>query len=374
MTYRRSILMILGGLAVLLIAGTTATAGSNLENAAVTEQSMMGSLAATVKKVGAEGRGAWVAYDVAASPEVSSVCCAGGRCELDAATDPSLYIETDGAPAGEATVFLHVLRGEVDDVQAFTADCRVDAAGLPVHQLRGVDAAASVEYLGDWTERTGRADAVMALALHEEEAADRRLDALLDREQPQDLRQAALRWLSIARGEHGFEALVGLLRGEEPEPLRGDAVFSLGLSDVEGAELELLDLLQDDETPAAMRARLTGAYAQQAGGRAVQVLDGLVRDDPSAEVKAAAIFALGRIDAEPARALLTDLAASSSDPEVRRRASGALLGRPVGSNGEVIPMGLEWTEGRAGTHRRDGLPSREDLPAALQEYLERADG
>jgi hypothetical protein len=102
-------------------------------------------------------------------------------------------------------------------------DCNIDAGGLQVFWLTGVNAAQSVALLEslmpttDFREDRRMVDnAISAIALHKDPAADAALDRNVVASKPEQVRRQAAFWLGNARGQHGYQTLTAFAaRGYE---------------------------------------------------------------------------------------------------------------------------------------------------------------
>jgi HEAT repeat protein len=109
-------------------------------------------------------------------------------------------------------------------------DCNIDAGGLQVFWLTGVNAAQSVALLEslmpttDFREDRRMVDnALSAIALHKDPAADAALDRNVAASKPEQVRRQAAFWLGNARGQHGIRP-DRLLREDTSEAVRDHVV------------------------------------------------------------------------------------------------------------------------------------------------------
>ncbi len=256
-----------------LAAGATAQQ-PRLANARLETRSAAAGLERALSAIEREQKGAaWVGYAVPVIPGEHDLCCFNsyadyrhdsrccGGCRLEERGSMVMGQVSDCGRLEAAPEFFALLRieqGRVEKVRAFSANCALDAGGLPLYWLTDVRPAESVALLASLVE-SGRGDlsgqAIAALAMHADPDA-----------------QAAL--IRVARG-HGNTAV------------RGEALFWL---------------------------------AQKAGDKVAGVISEAIERDPDTELKKKAVFALSEMPDDQGVPLLIGLVQNNRNPVVRKEA------------------------------------------------------
>jgi hypothetical protein len=178
----------------------------------------------------------WIGYAVPAVPGESN-------CEADRPArvylegrpkKPEVRLEpTEGTRV--MTVLLRAEAGRIQRIRQFSADCELDAGGLPVSWLTGVTAAQSVAALENLVEDGAESperlsqSALTAIALHRDPAAQVAVENLASARYPIAVRKRAAFWLAVSRGTPGFEALRRMVAAEADSRFRRELVFPLSL-------------------------------------------------------------------------------------------------------------------------------------------------
>jgi HEAT repeat protein len=163
-----------------------------------------------------------------------------------------------------------------------------------------------------------REQALPALALHGDGAADTALAEFVKPGQPRDLRRDAAFWMGAARGDAGAAVVERLARDEADDDFREHLTFVLTLIGDRGID-PLIALAKRDSSP-KVRGQALFWLGQKAGQRAVAALEGAVVDDPDREVRKKAVFALSQLPKDQGVPKLIGLARTHRDPEVRKQA------------------------------------------------------
>jgi hypothetical protein len=244
---------------------------------------------------------------------------------------PSWVNVTDGEGRGSrrVLVFYRVESGRTTRLRLFSADCTVDAGGMPVVWLDGVSPAESVAHLeklfaeaGDHehdSDRPSRERVLMAIALHDDPAADAALERFASPSQPVTVRKKAAFWLGDARGRRGLVVLRKMASADPDEEVRKSVTFALSVSPVEEAVDTLIGMARSDAS-SRVRGQALFWLAHKAGRRAADAITDAIRDDPETEVKRRAVFALSQLPADQSVTELIRVARTNRNPEVRKQA------------------------------------------------------
>ena len=220
----------------------------------------------------------------------------------------------------------------VQRIRIFSPDCELDAGGLTIQWLDGVNGADSVKLLATFVSRADlKSDrltdsAISAIAMHKDEAADAALERLGAKDNPEFVRKKVTFWMGNARGRRGFEAVKKIARDDPSEEVRKSAMFGLSQSGDEQSVPELVRFARQDESP-KVRGEAIFWLAQKAGQRAAAEITASIENDPDTDVKKRAVFALsqlpeGRRDPAPDQG-------REDQSESRRAQAGDVLARAV---------------------------------------------
>jgi HEAT repeat protein len=251
-----------------------------------------------------------------------------GRCILDDDGEIRQSYGTDGNT--ERIALLVRSEGTRLTRVAFTDErCTVDAGSRTVYWLSSVAPAQSVGLIAGIIRdaqqtasdagRKGdrRGQAIAAVALHGDPAADTALADFVGAGQPRPLRKDAAFWLGAARGPAGAAVVDRLARTDSDDDFRKHLAFVLTLND--GGIDTLLELARRDPSP-QVRGQALFWLGQKAGQRAVAALEGAVTDDPDRDVRKKAVFALSQLPKDEGVPRLITVARTHRDPEVRKQA------------------------------------------------------
>lgn len=328
---------------VAVLAGAVPSVAQSQIDHAKIERQPAGNLAATVARLTKQPGPAWIAYAVAAQRPGANACCGDWSagccrsCQLEtgrqtdrttAGTEPAsgAPILLEGDP--QVTILLRVADGAIGKVRAFSSACRLDAGGLPVHWLEGVQMAESVallETLADAPddERGGRQTsdgALLAISMHGDPSADRALGRLMQPGRAERIRKQAAFWAAQARGRAGFDLVrTALNQADAEDRFRRHAVFALSQSREPDATAALIALAREDRS-SQVRAEALFWLAQKAGARAASAISDAIANDPDTKVKERAVFALSQLPDGQGVPRLIEVARTNTNPAVRRRA------------------------------------------------------
>jgi hypothetical protein len=304
--------------ALLLMASALALAAQPklLVNAQVDTRSAEAGLEPAFRALlAAQPQPAWIGYSVPA------VRAWGLGCEYvrDGGSTASGIVHLE--PPDHMLVLMRIEAGAVERVRALSADCEVDAGGIPVHWLNDVQPAQSVALLESLAAKNG--NAVFAIAMHADPAADAALERFLASSQPQYVRLRAVGHLGSTRGRHGLEVLRRVIDNDPDLRVRERAVGSLaGSREPEAADL-LLQIAKTGQEP-RLRAQAVSGLGRKSGRETVATLRAIAEADPDKTVRRRALNSLESMpDGEGIPALI-EIAKNSKEAETRKEAMSAL--------------------------------------------------
>jgi HEAT repeat protein len=228
-------------------------------------------------------------------------------------------------------VLYRVEAGRVQKIRTFSPECELDAGGLPVIWLTGVQPGESVAWLSTFVRAEGaRAEgesgddhlgnsALTAIAFHEDNSAERALEGFAANGQPGRVREHAAFWLGAARGRQGYEALTRLVRDDPDEHFREKAVFALYVSKEPEAVDAIIGVAHHDSSP-HVRGQALFWLAQKAGKKAEATITEAIEKDPETDVKKRAVFALSQLPKDEGVPLLIQVAKTNTNGVVRKQA------------------------------------------------------
>ncbi len=202
----------------------------SVTNARFESRAFSGNLATQIRARAAT----WFGYSIQTMPGDHSNCCwnqgvpCGWRPEALAAG--SVHLEA----SPEIDVLFRVENDNVEKMEVYSADCPLEAGGLPFIWIRGVPAKASLAYLRSFVSASA-ADhvlnsAMLAISMHADAQADGILEQLARPAESQRIREQAIFWMGVNRGARGVAGLKEILEKEASEQIRVKAVFALSIS------------------------------------------------------------------------------------------------------------------------------------------------
>lgn len=288
----------------------------------------------------------WIGYRIPASARERTMCCfdsgegvttSGNRCCIGCKPESEKGNSFNGTvsdcsppePLPYAFVFLRAEEKQVTKIRVYSADCPLDFANLPLYWLEDVKPEQSVELLAGMvaTEDSGSTNrhqypgrqAVMAIALHDNPAADAALEKMLQPGQRPSLRENVAFWLGVERGKKGLELLRKYLRDDPDDRVREKGTFAFSQSKEPEALKDLIDMARHDQSP-RVRSQAIFWLAQKGSKKAAEQITDAIENDPETEVKKKAVFALSQMhDADAVPRLIT-LAKSNKNAVVRKQA------------------------------------------------------
>ncbi len=275
---------------------------------------------------------AWVAYTVPMVGGRRKLCCGDtwtsnqrrgdGICSLERSGGCSVHRDGDAEADGELRVLLRFHDRRPTEIRAFSADCRLDAGGLPVYTWEGVEPRQSLDLLFA-RARAGNEEvaegALVAVAHHGVADVDAMLGQLARGELVPRLEEEAIFWLAEARGAGGFEVLDRLRQEIRDTDLLEHVAFALHLSEAPGALSSLIDMARANPR-GEVRGTALFWLSQQAGELAAATIAEASEEDPDLEVKERAIFALSQLPPDRGIPLLIRYARTHDSREIRKQA------------------------------------------------------
>jgi HEAT repeat protein len=273
--------------------------------------------------IAAQSSPAWIGYAVPVVPGERQICGWDNNHR-----EPSRQMSLEGPTS--LFVLYRVERNEIGKVRISTPDCRIDAGGLQVTWLTGVNPEQSVRYLQaiatsapDAAAKARdrfRDSAVSAIALHNHSAADTALDTIAAPNQPENLRRKAVFWLGVARGRRGYEKLVDILRSDPSDKVREHAIFAMTQSKEPQAIPTIIRVAKEDKS-ARVRGQALFWLAQSAQKQlASEAITNAIENDPDTEVKRKAVFALSQLPNGEGVTKLIEVAKNNRNAAVRKQA------------------------------------------------------
>jgi hypothetical protein len=312
-----------------------------VENARLETRALSGPLADELKNWATRSsQPQWIGYTVPQVAGNREVCCnyngswnqGCGTCRLEDgdrgvnvnSSDASVKLE---APR-ELAILFRAENSKITKIRLVSAECTVDAGGLPFVWLTGAKPAESVALLSGYVHdedferhgdnRPGR-EALTAIALHADDSADRALESFVRPEEREELRKQAAFWLGEARGKAGLAALQRMAKSDPSSEVRAHVTFALSVSRQAGALDEMIRMAHDDES-GHVRGQALFWLAQKAGQKAAGAITGAIENDPDTEVKKKAVFALSQMPKDEGVPKLIQVAQTNRNPAVRKQA------------------------------------------------------
>lgn len=261
---------------------------------------------------------AWVAYDVPA------VRGAEMGCEYvrdGFSTAGIVHLE----PPDHAVILFRVEGNTVNKLRSLSPDCEIDAGGLPVHWLTGVQPAQSVALLATYVPHSelDSNGALGAIAAHADAAADPVLDRYLAPNQPDWLRRRAASLEGSQRGRHGVEALKNVIANDVSEPVKQSAMSGLSRNKDPEA-LNLLIATARTARDPRTRAQAISALNRKQGPAVLDAINAAIASDPDVQVRRRAVDALASMPDGAGVPALIQLVKTSKDVDVRKHAMNRL--------------------------------------------------
>jgi HEAT repeat protein len=316
------------------------TEAAQLQRASVvTEQSS--SLASSVDDFIRDSSGpAWITWDVPVNDPESQMCCfssidvgqasnwKGGSCALEERSNITMnFGSRDSALEKKRetfSIFLRAEKGQLSKVRTFSEDCLVDAGGVTVKKLTGINAEESVSYLAALLKRNGERSKkeanhlVSAIGMHRASNMTSTLEKIIHGDLEEDTRGHAAFWLGMKGGAAGRKVLVDLLDRDASKRVQEQAVAGIAQDHSRESIDALLKLARRHEKP-SVRKHAIFWLGQIAGDRMEDELEAATEDEDE-DVKEMAVFAISQLPKEQAIPSLINLVKTHKSPSVRHRA------------------------------------------------------
>jgi hypothetical protein len=328
--------MMFAGAALALVASVAAAQVASqpptVVNGTVDVRAAGPSLERAVEAAGAGAQAAWAGYTVQTlAGDYRGDEYGGARCG-------TVYLEgrrTGSDEGGQArrseprsiVILFRLANGSVERIRTSPPDCDLDAGGLAVRWLTGVDPALSVALLSRYVKVAEPAgakvpswnSAMSALALHAAPSATRALERFAGADQPVAIRKQAAFWLGASRGTEGFATLRRYAEAEPDAAFRKELTFALSVCRDPGATDVLIRMARNDAN-ADVRRQAIFWLGQKAGNKVAGTLADAAERDPETAIKERAVFALSRLPDGEGVPKLIEVARTNPDLAVRKRA------------------------------------------------------
>lgn len=277
--------------------------------------------------VTAQPQPAWAGYTVPAARGRNFGCDQYWRDNEFAVAGGVVHLE----PPREVLILIRFYNNQVSQIRAMAPDCDISAGGATFYWLTGVRPEESVAMLTGYAKPRSQQNqgnvmesAVTAIGYHAGAAAETALEKFLtSRDEPEQVRVRAARWLAMTRGRRGVEILKPVIASEPDERVRRSAIQALSSSTEPEAGEILLSVAKSDRM-ASNRSEALRSLARKGGPKAVAVITAAIESDPDREVRRNAVSALKSMTDGEGIPLLIQAARSNKDPEVRKHAMSQL--------------------------------------------------
>jgi uncharacterized protein YcnI len=311
------------------------------ENAKVEQRAVAGSFAQTIDAWAKSADHAqWLAYSVPAVNGESQVCCGNWNgkdgncspCRLEGSDHGSnINLRGDKVKLEGPQGMIILLRADarkIGRIRVVSEDCTIDAGGLQVTWLTGVNPSESVKYLEAFVdskeldERGGdrlSRDALTAIAMTGDPSADQAIAKFTAPDKPEGMRKESAFWAGEARGAAGLALLKRMAKSDPSSEVRAHVTFALSVSRERDAVDEMIRMAHED-TSTHVRGQALFWLAQKAGKKAASTITSAIDNDPDTEVKKKAVFALSQMPKDEGVPKLIEVAQNNRNAEVRKQA------------------------------------------------------
>jgi hypothetical protein len=285
----------------------------------------------------------WIGYKVASVPGEHGDCCGDYGEGANGKSNGVWHLEKEHRSGGESVrskddvaleggkdlwILYRADKRKIERIRMISGRCRLDAGGLRLIWLEDVKSKDSVAFLSEFVQRreiSGSDEhriseqALTAIALDADAAADKALEGFSSPGQPAELRKRASFWMGAARGAAGRAQLEKMARTDPSGDVRAQVSFALYVSKEPGATDEIIRMAREDES-AHVRAQALFWLAQKAGAKAENAITEAISNDPDTEVKKKAVFALSQMPKDEGVPKLIEVAERNKNLEVRKQA------------------------------------------------------
>ena len=257
------------------------------------ESRAAGNLDATLKSiVAAQESPAWVGYSVPSIPGNHDSCCwsdSSRGCSLEGRGTVQRAASGPVMLEGSSTliVLLRIANHAIDKMRTVSGNCELDAGGLLFINLTGVRPSDSVAFLEAQVTENKSNQAIVAIAMHGDPAAD-----------------STIKRLALS---------------SPSESIRDKTMFALTLRPSPDAVNTLIEAAKSDKSPKVRRQALFW-LAHKAGQKEVAAIGNSIDNDPDISVKKKAVFAISQLPREEGVPKLIEIARTNKTPEVRKQA------------------------------------------------------
>jgi HEAT repeat protein len=301
-------------------------------------------LGVTIKGIVATGDSPmWIGYQVAGVPEEHGDCCGNSKGGRDGHSNGVWHLEKERTSGGgsrrtnndvkveggnELWILYRADKRHIERIRMISDHCELDGGGLRLIWLTDVKSQESVAFLSKFVQGGEISDgdesrigeqALTAIALHGDAAADKALEKFSSPGEPEALRKRASFWMGAARGAAGLAQLEKMAKTDPSSEVRAQVSFALFVSKEPGATEEIIRMARDDGSP-HVRGQALFWLAQKAGTKAEDAIAGAITNDPDTEVKKKAVFALSQMPKDEGVPKLIEVAEKNKNPEVRKQA------------------------------------------------------
>lgn len=307
-----------------------------IRNAKLETVSASGNLQQQISELAARQSGiSWIGYAVPAVSGNRTICCSDrgwqdahgccGSCRLESEhnTFSGSRDDCDDVESRSVTMLYRVEERKIGSIRLFSENCAIDAGGVPVIIVTGVDPKQSISYLSTFVSKDGDSHlgkrALDAIAEHADSYADTALDGFVASDYPLKIREHAAFWLGVVRGAHGYATIKKLIESDPDDHFRDKLTFPLSQSKEAQAEEELIKVAKQDSS-SRVRGQALFWLAQKAGKKVAGVINDSIENDPDTDVKKKAVFALSQLPDHEGVPKLIEVARNNKNPVVRKQA------------------------------------------------------
>jgi hypothetical protein len=285
----------------------------------------------------------WIGYEVAGVPGEHGDCSGNYKEGRKGHSNGIWHLEKEQTSRGDSWrtnndvkleggnvlwILFRADKRHIQEIRVISDHCELDAGGLRLIWLTGVKSEESVGFLSEFVQGRETSDgdenrigeqALTAIALHGDAAADKTLEKFSSPGEPEALRKRASFWMGAARGAAGLAQLEKMAKTDPGSDVRAQVSFALYVSKEPGATEDIIRMARDDGSP-HVRGQALFWLAQKAGTKAEDAIAGAITNDPDTEVKKKAVFALSQMPKDEGVPKLIEVAEKNKNPEVRKQA------------------------------------------------------